>query len=123
MKPRQKSQTATKAATRKRQAAVKVLAALAHEGRLDLVRVLIQAGPEGLPAVELARQAGTNNSTMSAQLLVLANAGLVESQRRGRFIIYSAKYSAMQSLLGYLLQDCCCGSSAICTPLLESLAS
>ncbi len=104
------------------QDAVKKLAALAHEGRLALIRLLIQAGPEGLPAGELARKAETNNSTMSAQLLVLANAGLVQSRRQGRFILYSASYSAMQSLLGFLLQDCCCGSSAICTPLLRDLA-
>lgn len=96
---------------------VKMLAALAHEGRLRLLRLLIQAGPEGIAAGELARLAGVGATTASAQLLVLSNTHLVRSRRSGRQIIYAANYSAMEGLLGFLLQDCCAGRAEICDPL------
>lgn len=103
------------------QDAVKKLSALAHVGRLGLLRLLIQAGPEGLAAGELARLAGVGPTTASAQLLVLSNTGLVQSRRSGRQIIYVARYSAMEGLLGFLLQDCCCGREEICSPLAARL--
>ena len=102
--------------------AVNVLSALAHESRLALVRTLIQAGPDGVPAGELARSAGLAATTASAQLLVLKNAGLVTASRRGRSVIYSASYGAMSDLLSYLMQDCCGGCSEICKPVSEALA-
>lgn len=103
--------------------AVKALAAIAHDGRLSLIRHLIQAGPAGLAAGALAQLTGTSNSTLSAQLLILANAGLVSSQRQGRSIVYTADYNKLGDLLGFMMVDCCCSSSDICKPLLERLQS
>lgn len=103
--------------------AVKALAAIAHDGRLSLIRHLIQAGSAGLAAGSLAQLAGTSNSTLSAQLLVLANAGLVRSERQGRSIVYTADYNKLGDLLGFMMLDCCCNSRDICQPLLQRLQS
>lgn len=105
------------------QIAVSRLAAIAHEGRLALLRRLIQAGPAGLSAGELANYAALNAPTASAQLLVLRNAGLIHSNRAGRQIIYRANFNAMTELLGYLMEDCCCGERAICEPLTSRLGN
>jgi len=94
--------------------ALKRLAALAQEGRLEVFRRLTQAGPEGLAAGEIARSVGVPPNTLSAQLTVLANAGLVRSRRDGRSIIYAADYGGMNGLLTYLMEDCCQGR---CAPL------
>lgn len=98
--------------------AVEALSSLAHEGRLNIFRELVQAGPEGLAAGEIARRVGILPSTLSASLTILANAGLAVSNRRGRSIIYAAKYEQMAEVLGFLLEDCCNGSPAVCNPLL-----
>ena len=94
---------------------------IAHHGRLSLIRHLIQAGSQGLAAGRLASLAGVSNSTLSAQLLVLTNAGLVCSERQGRSIVYSAEYGNLRQLLGFLMVDCCCSNQDICKPLLEQL--
>ena len=99
--------------------AVASLAALAHEGRLAAFRLLVQAGGEGLAAGELARQLEMLPNTLSANLNILANAGLVVSQRDGRSIVYRAQYDAMRDLLGFLVEDCCGGSPEICAPLFK----
>ena len=75
--------------------AVDVLAALAHEGRLAVFRLLVKAGPDGLAAGDIARKLGTAPNTMSAQLLVLSNAGLVHARRDGRSIIYAVDFEHM----------------------------
>lgn len=103
------------------QTAVARLSAIAHEGRLGLLRQLIQAGPDGLSAGDLAQRAGLNAPTASAQLLVLRNAELIHSQRLGRQIIYQANFEAMTELLGYLMEDCCGGDQIICAPLATKL--
>jgi len=103
--------------------AVKALTAMAHEGRLRLLRILVQAGPEGLLAGELARKVEVAATTASAQLLVLSNAGLVTSQRDGRRVIYRVDYSSLEGLMGYLLEDCCGGRAEICKPLARRLAT
>lgn len=100
--------------------AVTSLAALAHEGRLAAFRLLVQAGGEGLAAGELARQLEMLPNTLSANLNILANAGLVVSQRDGRSIVYRAQYDAMRDLLGFLVEDCCGGSPEICAPLFKT---
>ncbi len=97
--------------------AVASLAALALEGRLSIFRLLVQAGPEGLPAGEIARRLESLPNTLSANLNVLSNAGLVASRRDGRSIIYTANYDAMRDLLGFLMEDCCGGAPEICAPL------
>jgi len=96
---------------------VRRLAALAQEARLEVFRLLVKAGPQGLPAGEIARRLDTAPNTMSAQLLVLANAGLIRSRREGRSIIYAADFGAMRDLLVFLTEDCCGGRSEICAPL------
>lgn len=97
--------------------AVAALSALAHEGRLAVLRMLVQAGSDGLAAGEIARRAGVLPNTLSASLTVLSHAGLVASRRAGRSIIYTANYDGMRDLLAFLVEDCCAGSSEICAPL------
>jgi DNA-binding transcriptional ArsR family regulator len=100
-------------------AAVGALSALAHPGRLEVFRLLVKAGPEGIAAGEIARATGSFANTLSANLNVLAGAGLVTSRRDGRSIIYSAAYDRMRELLAFLMEDCCGGVPEICAPLAE----
>jgi ArsR family transcriptional regulator, arsenate/arsenite/antimonite-responsive transcriptional repressor len=93
------------------------LAALAHEGRLSVFRLLVKAGPGGLAAGEIAKKLHTQPNTMSAQLLLLSNAGLVHARREGRSIIYAADFERMSELLQFLTKDCCDGRPEICAPL------
>jgi DNA-binding transcriptional ArsR family regulator len=102
-------------------AAVACLAALAHEGRLRVFRMLVQAGVMGLPAGEIAHRLDVPPNTLSANLNVLSRAGLIGSRRQGRSIIYTAAYDRMRDLLGFLVEDCCGGSPEICAPLTEVL--
>ena len=101
--------------------AIKMLSAIAHDGRLTLMRKLIQAGPDGVSAGDLARFAGIGATTASAQLLVLANAGLVRHERAGRGVTYYAEYDRMSGLLAFLMKDCCCERQEICAPLAEDV--
>lgn len=81
--------------------------------------MLVQAGVMGLPAGEIARRQGVPPNSLSANLNVLARAGLVRARRQGRSIIYTADYDRMRVLLGFLMQDCCAGSPEICWPLAD----
>ncbi|MBI0433504.1 helix-turn-helix transcriptional regulator [Roseomonas sp. KE0001] len=99
--------------------AVTALSALAHEGRLEVFRMLVQAGGDGLPAGEIAKRLGVPPNTLSANLNVLSHAALIGSRREGRSIIYTASYDRMAGLLGFLMEDCCQGASEICVPLAE----
>jgi DNA-binding transcriptional ArsR family regulator len=99
------------------QTATTALGALAHQGRLEVFRLLVQAGPEGMAAGEIARATGSLPNTLSANLNILAGAGLVASRRDGRSIIYTAGYGAMRELLAFLMEDCCAGKPEICAPL------
>ena len=98
-------------------AALPLLSALAQESRLAVFRLLMKAGPDGLAAGDIARQLKTAANTMSAQLLVLSNAGLIHARRQGRSIIYAVDYDAMSALLLFLTEDCCGGRPEICAPL------
>ena len=97
--------------------AVEALSALAHEGRLSVFRLLVRAGPDGVAAGDIARKLDVLPNTLSANLTVLAHAGLVQSRREGRSIVYTADYQRMSSLLGFLMEDCCNGEASICAPL------
>ena len=99
--------------------AVTALSALGHEGRLSTFRMLVKAGSEGLPAGEIARRLGVPPNTLSANLNILSNAGLVQNRRDGRSIIYTARYDFMSDLLGYLVEDCCGASHEVCAPLAD----
>jgi ArsR family transcriptional regulator len=102
--------------------AVSALSALAHQGRLDVFRMLVKAGPGGLAAGDIARAADILPNTLSASLNVLSHAGLITSRREGRSIIYIAAYEQMRDLLAFLMEDCCAGEAAICAPLAEIAA-
>ncbi len=99
---------------------IKALGALAQEHRLAVFRLLVQAGPEGMPAGLLADAIGVPPSSMSFHLAQLTNAGLVTQRRQSRSIIYSADFDAMNGLMGYLTENCCggvaCASAAVCSP-------
>jgi ArsR family transcriptional regulator len=97
--------------------AVGRLSALAHDARLEVFRLLVKQGPEGLAAGAIARALATAPNTLSAQLLILANAGLIRARREGRSILYCVDYSAMSDLLVFLTEDCCGGHREICAPL------
>jgi ArsR family transcriptional regulator, arsenate/arsenite/antimonite-responsive transcriptional repressor len=99
-------------------AAVEALAALAQESRLQTYRLLVQAGPEGIAASEIAEQLGVPANTLSFHLKALSHAGLIHSRQEGRFIYYSANYEQMNALLGFLTENCCGGRS--CLPPAES---
>jgi DNA-binding transcriptional ArsR family regulator len=98
-------------------AAVAALSALAHPGRLEVFRLLVRAGPPGMPAGEISSATGSLANTLSSNLNILAGAGLVTSRRDGRSIIYSAGYGRMGELLAFLMEDCCAGNASICAPL------
>ncbi len=101
--------------------AISALGALAQETRLDVFRLLIRAGNEGLCAGEIAVALNVRQNTMSANLAVLSNAGLIRSQRQGRSIRYFADIGSMRNLIGFLLEDCCGGNPRSCGPVLETL--
>ena len=97
--------------------AVEALSALAHGHRLAAFRLLVRAGAEGVAAGDIAREVGELPNTLSTHLTILSHAGLVQSRRKGRSVIYSADYDGMRDLLGFLVADCCAGRPEICGPL------
>jgi DNA-binding transcriptional ArsR family regulator len=99
--------------------AIKRLSALAQDARLLVFRQLVKAGPDGMAAGDIARKLAIPANTLSAQLLILANAGLVKSRRDGRSIIYSVNFDSMTDLLVYLTKDCCAGHPEVCAPLAQ----
>jgi len=94
--------------------AATAFAALGNERRLHVLRLLVQAGPNGVAAGEIARQLDTLQNTLSSSLSVLSHAGLVTSRREGRSIIYSAAYPRINSLIEFLVSDCCGGDPSLC---------
>ncbi len=102
--------------------AIDRLAALAQETRLGVFRLLVQTGPDGLAAGDIAETLGVSPSTMSFHLSQLEQAGLLRSHRVHRQIIYTADYEGMRRLLGFLTDDCCQGRPEICTPMSRTLA-
>jgi DNA-binding transcriptional ArsR family regulator len=106
--------------------AVTALAALAQHTRLAVYRLLVQQGPSGMAAGEIAAALGLPPATLSFHLKELAHAGLVRARQDGRFVFYSADFAAMNALLGYLSENCCaadagpdtgCKSAAVCAPV------
>ncbi|WP_449412650.1 ArsR/SmtB family transcription factor [Pandoraea soli] len=95
--------------------AIEALAALAHAVRLAVFRLLMQAGPEGLPAGRIAELMDMPASSLSFHLKELHRAKLLASRQEGRSIIYMAHFETMNALLGYLTQNCCGGVP--CTPV------
>src|SRR5262247_4403009 len=96
--------------------AIAALAALAQENRLDVYRLLVQAGQDGMAAGEVASALGIAPNTLSFHFDRLRHAGLVSVTRHGRSLIYAARYETMNDLLGYLTENCCGGKPELCGP-------
>ncbi|CAL4869479.1 hypothetical protein MMA231_03771 (plasmid) [Asticcacaulis sp. MM231] len=101
---------------------IEAFAALSQETRLDVFRLLIKVGPEGMLAGEIGEHFAIKQNTMSANLAILNRAGLVRSQREGRAIRYFSDIDGVKGLLEFLLEDCCGGKPQLCQPVIASLA-
>jgi len=96
------------------------LAGLAQESRLDVFRLLVEQGPEGLPAGEIAERLELPNATLSFHLKELTRAELITARQEGRFIHYAANFQTMNEVIGYLSENCCAKSAACdirCAPV------
>jgi ArsR family transcriptional regulator, arsenate/arsenite/antimonite-responsive transcriptional repressor len=96
--------------------AVIALAALAQDNRLDVFRLLVQAGPEGRPAGQVASALDLPPNTLTFHFDRLRSAGLVTVRREGRSMIYAARFETMNALLAYLTENCCKGTTESCGP-------
>jgi DNA-binding transcriptional ArsR family regulator len=88
--------------------------ALSQQTRLQVVRLLVRAGPAGVPAGEVAEDIGVSASNVSFHLKELERAGLIAARREARSIIYTANYGVLRALLRFLMKDCCAGHPKIC---------
>ncbi len=95
-------------------AVIGALAALAHEYRLAIYRMLVEQGPDGLPAGVIGERLGLQPSSLTFHLQALHRAGLVSQARASRQLIYSADYAAMNGLVGYLTDNCCAAADGAC---------
>ena len=98
--------------------AVTAFGALAQDTRLRVLRLLVQAGPDGRAAGDIAAALDVSPSNMSFHLKELEHAGLITQRREARSIIYSADYAKIGDLIRFLMQDCCNGHPEICAPVL-----
>jgi ArsR family transcriptional regulator, arsenate/arsenite/antimonite-responsive transcriptional repressor len=96
--------------------AVSALAALAQESRLDVFRLLVQTGPEGMPAGAVAATLKLAPNTLTFHFDRLRDAGLLTVRREGRSMIYAARYEVMNDLLSFLTENCCRGATEACAP-------
>jgi DNA-binding transcriptional ArsR family regulator len=96
--------------------ALAALAALAQENRLDVFRLLVEAGPDGMPAGSVAAGLKLAPNTLTFHFDRLRDAGLVTVRREGRSMIYAARFDRMNALLGYLTKNCCRGHAGQCPP-------
>lgn len=93
---------------------IEALGALAHEHRLKAYRLLVEQGPQGLPAGTIAERVRLLPSSLTFHLQALHRAGLILKRRDGRQLFYSADFEVMNSLVGYLTENCCAGSGEVC---------
>ncbi|MHA7776510.1 ArsR/SmtB family transcription factor [Roseibium sp. M-1] len=103
--------------------ALNALAALGQETRLDVFRLLVKAGKEGMTAGAISDALDVRPNTLSTHLGALSRSGLVRAERDGRSICYRASLETMQVLVTYLLQDCCGGNPELCAPIASMAAS
>ena len=96
--------------------AVTALSSLAQESRLQIFRMLVKAGPEGMPAGKIAEKIKIPPNTLSFHIKELANAGLVKSQKVGRSVIYAMHTRNIGGLMSFLTEDCCQGHPDLCMP-------
>ena len=100
--------------------AVQALAALAQETRLSMFRLLVEAGPEGVPAGRVSEMLGVGSTTLSFHFKELTHAGLISARQEGRFIYYSVDFERMAALMSYLTQNCCRGMPEECLTVMET---
>lgn len=96
--------------------AVVALSALAQENRLDVFRLLVQTGPDGMAAGDVAERLEIPPATLSFHLAQLRQAGLLSMRRDGRSLIYSANYDGMNALMAFLTENCCRGAAPCAVP-------
>jgi DNA-binding transcriptional ArsR family regulator len=101
--------------------ALAAFAALSQETRLEALRLLVQAGPRGLAAGEIAAALSVRPNTLSSNLAQLRAAGLIRSTREGRSIRFFAEMAGLRGLVQFLLADCCGGRPDLCQPLIEQI--
>jgi DNA-binding transcriptional ArsR family regulator len=100
--------------------ALSAFAALSQGTRLAIVRLLVRAGPHGVPAGAVAEAVGVSPSNVSFHLKELERAGLIEARREARSIIYRANYEGLRDLISFLMKDCCASNRDICGPTLAN---
>ena len=103
--------------------AISALAALAQETRLAICRLLVERGPEGVAAGEIAEKLGLPASSLSFHLAQLNHAGLILQHRQSRSLIYSVDISAMNDLMGFLTENCCGENASLCVPVCKPAAT
>lgn len=101
--------------------ALDALGALSHDTRLAVFRALVVAGPDGLSAGEVADQLGVLQNTMSTHLAKLQRAAVIDSERRGRQVIYRPRFDSVRELVLFLMEDCCRGMPSVCKPVAAAL--
>ena len=101
--------------------ALAALGALAQESRLAVFRLLVQTGPAGMAASKIAEHLGMPTSSLSFHLKELTHAGLIVPRQDGRFVIYSANFTTMTGLVGFLTENCCGGNP--CSPLPDTVCN
>jgi ArsR family transcriptional regulator, arsenate/arsenite/antimonite-responsive transcriptional repressor len=99
--------------------AVEALGALSHEHRLTLYRLLVERGPDGLPAGAIAGRLKISPSSLTFHLQHLQRVGLIKQRRLSRQLIYAADFTVMNDLVAYLTENCCGSETAACTPACE----
>lgn len=103
--------------------ALDAFSALSQETRLRVVQLLVTAGPGGLAAGAIGEAVGASSSRLSFHLNHLEQAGLIQSRREARSIIYNAAYPALSALVAFLMRDCCQGHPEVCAPAVAALAT
>jgi len=102
--------------------ALRAFSALSQPTRLDVFRLLVKAGEEGMLAGEISDKLDVRQNTMSVNLSILAQSGLIRNARQGRSIRYFADMQGMSGLLAFLLEDCCGGRPELCQPVIDEIA-
>ncbi len=102
--------------------ALRAFDALSQETRLDVFRLLVTAGSEGMLSGEIGTALDVRQNTMSTNLAILVNAGLIRKEREGRTVRYFADFDGVRALLGYLMKDCCGGHPELCQSLIDQIA-
>lgn len=102
--------------------ALAAFAALSQDTRLQIFRLLIRAGAEGMAAGEIAGRLSVLPNTLSTHLGILVHAGLLRRDREGRSLRYMADLDGVRALLGFLMEDCCGGEPERCRPLIDAIA-